>query len=335
MGSSLKWLILFLICLPVITVCHQPIFNVVDNGAIGNGRTDDTNAFVKAWEKICASSSSPVMRVPSKKTFLIQPLQFIGPCKSRTITVEIDGNLVAPTDPSKWKCNANVCHQWIYFHQVDGLTLRGRGIIDGRGQKWWQNTVLEISNSKNVELGGGLRFKDSPMMHVAFNGINWLLVSNLTIEAPENSPNTDGIHIQECTNAHIQHCTIGTGDDCIAIVHGSSSIRIRNIICGPGHGISIGSLGKYGAEDKVEDVRVSDVVFLGTKNGARIKTWQGGRGYARDIHFERCLFHETMNPIIIDQFYCDHQRCKTSKLGVEISNVSYKMMVGNSKRENA
>lgn len=98
---------------------------------------------------------------------------------------------------------------------------------------------------------------------------------------------------------------------------------------------SIGSLGKKGAEDRVEDVRVSDVVFLGTSNGARIKTWQGGRGYARNIHFERLLFHHTNNPIIIDQFYCDHQHCTGSQSAVEISDVSYRMMLGSSTTKNA
>lgn len=53
--------------------------------------------------------------------------------------LQIDGNLVAPSDPSNWKCDGNACYQWLYFHRVDGLTLRGRGTIDGRGEKWWQN----------------------------------------------------------------------------------------------------------------------------------------------------------------------------------------------------
>lgn len=70
---------------------------------------------------------------------------------------------------------------------------------------------MDISNSDNVNLGGALRFKDSPMMHLVLNGIRSLFVSNVTIEAPKESPNTDGIHVQECTNAHIEHCTIGTG----------------------------------------------------------------------------------------------------------------------------
>lgn len=56
---------------------------------------------------------------------------------------QIDGNLVAPSDPSNWECEGGVCHQWLYFHLVDGLRLRGRGTIDGRGHKWWQNTVCQ------------------------------------------------------------------------------------------------------------------------------------------------------------------------------------------------
>lgn len=38
-------------------------------------------------------------------------------------------------------------------------------------------------------------------------------------------------------------------------------------------------------------------------NGARIKTWQGGKGYARTITFENIIINSSDNPIIIDQFY--------------------------------
>lgn len=37
---------------------------------------------------------------------------------------------------------------------------------------------------------------------------------------------------------------------------------------------SIGSLGANGGTSIVEDVHVRDCTFKGTKNGARIKTWQ-------------------------------------------------------------
>ncbi|KAL1824624.1 hypothetical protein ACET3Z_011402 [Daucus carota] len=77
----------------------------------------------------------------------------------------------------------------------------------------------------------------------------------------------------------------GTGDDCISIGGGSKKLRINDIICGPGHGISVGSLGKHGDYDDVDDVEIIGAVFTGTTNGARIKTWQGGKGYARNISF--------------------------------------------------
>ncbi|PIN06788.1 Polygalacturonase [Handroanthus impetiginosus] len=274
MEASSLFFFLFTTSLLLVGTSDQTVFNVLDYGAVGDGQTDDTNAFARAWQETCASSSSATVQVPSGKTFLIRALRFNGPCNSNSVSMEIDGNLMAPSDPSKWDCENNVCDRWIYFHRVDGLTVRGYGTIDGRGDKWWHGDALEISSSNNIYLGGGLNFKDSPRMHVVLNGLRSLVVSDITIDAPEKSPNTDGIHVTGCTNAFINHSRIGTGDDCISIVDGSSFVTITNIICGPGHGISIGSLGKNGANDEVEYISVSDVVFIGSTNGARIKTWQ-------------------------------------------------------------
>ncbi|KAL2244276.1 UNVERIFIED_CONTAM: Polygalacturonase, partial [Sesamum indicum] len=61
----------------------------------------------------------------------------------------------------------------------------------------------------------------------------------------------------------------------------------------------------------------------------------GGRGYARHIIFERIVNHDTTNPIIIDQFYCDHQQCKTKKSAVQINNVTYRQILGTSRKKTA
>ncbi|XP_051145098.1 probable polygalacturonase At1g80170 isoform X2 [Andrographis paniculata] len=330
--------ILFLLLIIFFALLSESkVFNVVNYGAVGDGLTDDTDALAKAWEETCTmDSSSPVMQIPEGKTFLIQPLRFNGPCNSKSITVQIDGNLVAPENPSDWSsCNGEPCQEWIHFFGVDGLSVVGRGTIDGRGQKWWDMPAFQIAAAKNVYFGDGLRFKDSPQMHIVLNGLSSVLVSNITIVAPGKSPNTDGIHVVGCTKAVIDRAWIGTGDDCISIVDKSSYVWVSNIVCGPGHGISIGSLGKNGAEDKVEKIAVVDVVFIGTQNGARIKTWQGGKGYARHIIFERILYHRTANPIIIDQFYCDHQECVESESAVKVSGVTFKEVVGTSSTERA
>ncbi|KAK3024009.1 hypothetical protein RJ639_045029 [Escallonia herrerae] len=332
----------FVLLVPCLVLAQSPraVYDVRDHGAIGDGHADDTNALVKAWEATCNAASPSTMRIPSTMTLLTHPLSFKGPCNHRSVSVEIEGNnvvrwqingnIIGPSDPSDWRCGDDDCDNWIQFKKVDGLSLYGFGTVYGHGEKWWDSKALKIRDSDNVRVTG-LSFKKNPRVHVVFDSLNKLYVSNITIDAPEDSPNTDGIHISGCTNVFVDHCRISTGDDCISIVDGSKFVQISNITCGPGHGISIGSLGKHGSNDQVEYVQVSDVVFTnGATNGARIKTWQGGKGYARHILFERILSQGSKNPVIIDQFYCDHEDCKTHESAVHVSNVTFRQILGTS-----
>ncbi|KAJ6339672.1 hypothetical protein OIU77_007584 [Salix suchowensis] len=334
--------------------CNQ-VYSVIDYGAVGDGDTDDTQAFKDAWKDVCKSSScSPIIQVPGGKTFLLQPLTFNGECKPDQIIFQLDGTIKAPSDPNDWNCHGNkYCKQWITFDEVANLVIRGSGTVDGRGSTWWERhssckghkhkdkrvcgkkpTGLTISHSQNVHLEG-LTFKDSPQMHIAFDRAEWVHASNLTIQAPGDSPNTDGIHLQHAKHIFIDHSRIMTGDDCISIGDGSSQINISRIACGPGHGISIGSLGIDGENETVEDVHVSFVVFTETTNGARIKTWQGGKGFARNIVFENIRSEGARNPIIIDQYYCDHKHCTEHSSAVKISNIRYENIYGTSRRKPA
>lgn len=49
---------------------------------------------------------------------------------------------------------------------------------------------------------------------------------------------------------------------------------IHNVNCGPGHGISIGGLGKDASRACVSNITVRDINMHNTMNGVRIKTWQ-------------------------------------------------------------
>jgi polygalacturonase len=71
----------------------------------------------------------------------------------------------------------------------------------------------------------------------------------LQIVAPGYSPNTDGIHISTSQRVVIHNCTIRTRDNCVSIVTKNLDIEINNLVCGLGKKISIGSLGKYNAND--------------------------------------------------------------------------------------
>lgn len=49
------------------------------------------------------------------------------------------------------------------------------------------------------------------MAHIHINDCNYVTISSLRINAPEASPNTDGIDVGASSNVVIQDCVIGTG----------------------------------------------------------------------------------------------------------------------------
>jgi hypothetical protein len=71
-----------------------------------------------------------------------------------------------------------------------------------------QGFVIENSNNVHID---GLTFVDSPQMHIAFERSTWVHATSLTIQAPKDSPNTDGIHIQHSQNIIIDNIRIATG----------------------------------------------------------------------------------------------------------------------------
>lgn len=135
-------------------------------------------------------------------------------------------------------------------------------------------------------------------------------MENININAPGNSLNTDGIHIAKLNGLNITNSKIGTGDDCISFGEGSRNIRIEGVSCGPGHGFSIGSLGKFPNEEPVEGILLKNCTVTGAINGARIKTWPNSYpGIVRDITFEDIIINNVQNPVIVDQEYCPNKAC--------------------------
>lgn len=137
-------------------------------------------------------------------------------------------------------------------------------------------------------------------------------MSHIWISAPYWSPNTDGIHIGSSTQIRILDSTIMTGDDCVSMVSGCQDIEIQRVQCGPGHGFSIGSLGKYNKEQPVSGIVIRNSSLSGTQNGLRIKTWAPSpRSLASDIIFDNIFMDNVNNPIFIDQQYCPHNLCNS------------------------
>ncbi|KAH9666639.1 Pectin lyase-like superfamily protein [Citrus sinensis] len=229
------------------------------------------------------------------------------------------------------------------FPRLRGISLHlkdrqvGKERIEGLGftsQMSMDLLLMEMEKLMAKDHSGG-SFAQIQKNHISLDNCQDATLSNLHISAPESSPNTDGIDISASQNIHILNSNIATGDDCIAINTGSSQINVTGLTCGPGHGISIGSLGKQGEAAAVEEVHVKNCTLNATQNGLRIKTWQGGSGYARKITFNDITLTDVDNPIIIDQFYCPHEQCSNETNAVKISDVSYTGIHGTSITQDA
>ncbi|KAK7281402.1 hypothetical protein RIF29_09368 [Crotalaria pallida] len=310
------------------------IINVVSFGAKPDGQFDSTMSFLRAWSSACKSREPATIYVP-QGSFLLKQVTFWGPCMNE-IDFRIDGTLVAPLD--YWSLGNS--GYWILFMKVNWLSVRG-GTLDGRGPGYWRcrrsgkscpagARSISFSWSNNVVVNG-LTSLNSQEMHIAIDHCNNVLIQDVKIRAPSASPNTDGINVQFSVGVTISHSTIMTGDDCISISQGSRNLWIERIACGPGHGISIGSLGTYANEAGVQNVTVTDSIFTKTENGVRIKSWaQPTNGYATDIVFRNLIMNNAYNPIIIDQRYCPGGQCPHQSSGVKISRVSFEHIKGTS-----
>ncbi|KAJ6991615.1 polygalacturonase-like [Populus alba x Populus x berolinensis] len=314
-------------------------YSVLSYGANPGGKTDSTKAFAAAWSQACASTQPATISVP-KGSFALGQVRFQGPCKNNAISIRIDGTLVAPSDYGVLGRAQN----WLIFEHVNGVTISG-GTLDGQGAGLWScknsgkdcpsgATSLEFSNSNNIAIIG-LASLNSQMFHIVINACQDVKVQGVRVSAAGDSPNTDGIHVQSSTGVTILNSRIGTGDDCVSIGPGTSNLWIENVACGPGHGISIGSLGKDSQEAGVQNVTVKTTTFTGTENGVRIKTWgRPSNGFARNILFQHAVMTNVQNPIVIDQNYCPgEENCPGQFSGVKISDVTYQDIHGSSATE--
>ncbi|KAK8653296.1 hypothetical protein V6N13_127304 [Hibiscus sabdariffa] len=306
------------------TVTVTSTFNVLDYGAKGDGRTDDTKAFEATWAAACKVEASTVM-VPSGS---------------------LDGKMMASTSSYAWRSGSS---QWIEFTKLKGITIRGKGTIDGQGSVGWNHspttkqqsttnetisaeqagkmpstkpTALRFYGSDGVTVTG-ITIQNSPQTHLKFDDCTSVQVSNFVASSPGGSPNTDGIHLQNSRDVVISATSLACGDDCVSIQTGCSNVNVHNVNCGPGHGISIGGLGKDNTKACVSNITVRDVTIQNTLTGVRIKTWQGGSGSVKQVTFSNVQVSEVETPIMIDQFYCDKGHCKNQSSAVQVSGINY------------
>ncbi|HEV2695102.1 MAG TPA: glycoside hydrolase family 28 protein [Verrucomicrobiae bacterium] len=287
----------FLLCLGL-PLCAAT-FNVRDFGATGDGKTFDTAGIQKALDA-CKPAGGTV-EFPSG-TYLSQPLTLRT---KTTVQLDVGATLRASTNqmdfmktPGDWlKAKGSNFIPLISGKDLTDITFTGGGKIDGGGAVWWPEAekarqiksgytlprpnLIVIEHAKNLRLEN-ITLQNSPKFHFVPTDCEDVVVTNVTILAPERAANTDAID-PSGRRMLITHCKIDVGDDNIAIKASkkmpghefqSEDIMVTDCTFLHGHGMSIGSETAGG----VRNVTVRNCTFENTENGIRIKsdTRRGG-----------------------------------------------------------
>lgn len=210
---------------------------------------------------------------------------------------------------------------------VENVTMIGKGVLDGNGAQgdWWKNhrikrgawrpRTLFLKGCTNISVQG-ITVMNSPSWTIHPYFSNKLRFIDLSVINPKDSPNTDGLDPESCSEVDIIGVHFSVGDDCIAIKAGklymgwrlkrpSEKFEIRNCKMQHGHGaVVIGSEMSGG----VKDIHVDRCIFEKTDRGLRIKTRRGRGcdGVIDNIRFENITMDEVMSPFVMNMFYfCD------------------------------
>jgi polygalacturonase len=293
-------------------------------GALGDGTARDTAAIQAAIDACHAQGGGTV--------FIPAGVYLTGALTLRSnITLHLDAGatLLGSEDPndypiisSRWEGAEQPTHApLIGGRGLENIAIVGRGTIDGRGAIWWlrfrsralahpRPRLVAFDDCRNL-LISGITALNSPSWTINPVRCKIVNIHQVTIVNPADSPNTDGINPDSCSDVHISDCYISVGDDCITIKSGTEreraerlapcqNITITNCTMANGHGgVVIGSE----MSGDVRNVVISNCVFVGTDRGIRFKSRRGRGGTVEDVRVTNVVMTDVLCPLTMNLYY--------------------------------
>ncbi|KAK4758566.1 hypothetical protein SAY87_019867 [Trapa incisa] len=312
------------------------IISIADYGGVGDGRTVNTKAFREAIYKIhhLNRTGGTLLYIPPgvylTESFNLTSHMTLFLAKGAVIKATQDYSnwpLIDPL-PSYGRGRELPGGRYMSFIHGDGIEdviITGEnGTIDGQGDIWWnmwrQRTLsftrpnlIELMNSRDIIISN-LVFQNSPFWNIHPVYCRNFVVRNVTILAPRDSPNTDGVDPDSSSNVCIEDSYISVGDDLVAVKSGwdeygisygrpSSGITIRRIKgSSPFAGIAVGSEASGG----VENVIAENITLYSMGIGIHIKTNAGRGGFIKNITISSVYIENVRRAIKISGNVGDH-----------------------------
>jgi polygalacturonase len=293
------------------------------DGAKGDGMTKDTAGIQRAIDE-CAAKGGGTVRF-TQGTYLTAPIEL-----KSNITLELDAGatLIGSADRADYHDKTQFrepgLQALIGATRAEHIAITGQGTIDGNGADWWREArtlkdagvlgnhprpmLIVLDHCTHVRIEG-VTIQNSPMWHVVPYYSDDVVIRNVKILVPADSPNTDAIDPFSSSNVLIENVYSDVGDDNIAIKSGainslgpdapSRDITIRDCTFMHGHGLSIGSEIAGGAQHIVAE----RIHFDGTDNGIRVKANRDRGSDVSNLIFRDIDMKNVKNAIVISEYY--------------------------------
>ena len=251
------------------------VLDVRKLGAVGDGRTKDTEVFQRALDRCFAAGGGEVV-VPAGE-YLIGAIQL----RSRTTLRLSEGSVLRgspdladyPLERIRWEGQWEIGHRaLINATDADQIGIVGPGLIAGAETLGRQRNprapaLIEPIHCDNVYLDG---FSTTYANMWCVHPTRCRNVTARNLRLRSGGGNGDGLDVDSCKTVKIEHCDIMTGDDPIALKSGRG-------------------LEGFLAAEPTEDVLISHCT-LGDSNWACIGIGSEMSGGIRNVRIEHCTF---------------------------------------------
>ena len=282
-------------------------YNVMDSGAVGDGKTSDTAAIQKTLD-LGGEIYFPKGRYMCGTLYLQSDTALVLE-EGAEIVADLENGVFNAADfiPQNRKSineKSNGCHLLVAVGKRN-ISITG-GTFDGQAMEFYRSKdaklisrfdytvakpVFELHEHngqmiffcecENISIKN-TRFQNSPYWHCLIHGCVNVLVEGLTVRGDKCVMNNDGIDIDCCENAVIRNCDFETADDCIAI-RGNDTPLINKRPC---------------AGVIVSDCRLSCNYATGIRVGV-------GSGVIRDCRFERLFIKGSTGITLCSGWYTE------------------------------
>lgn len=333
--KTLLFTVLFFV-LTLVCSCSNsdkvPVYNVLDFGAKGDGKTNEASYIQNAIDK-CNESGGGTVVFPAGKTFLSGPIEL----KSNVnLHFEPNSTLLASPDEnlykeSAFKENRGEGMMWLWGKDLENISITGQGNIDGNGIAFMDEEkgdyfelkpvtdfdprphLLTLINCRNIRIKD-LKIGNSAYWTIHLIGCEDAAITDLTLLNNLKVRNGDGIDLDHSRKIRISGCYIESGDDGICLKNRREYEEYgpcRDIVVSNCMLTSRSCAIKIGSEnmDSIDNVLFNNCIITDSNRGIGIQNRDEGTvsnitfsNMTVDCHFYSDIWWGKSEPIYVTSF---------------------------------